>query len=31
VEQFTIAVTREGQIKMSWDKTQYSVSFKVQK
>jgi hypothetical protein len=31
VEQFTIAVTREGQIKLSWDKTQYSVSFKVQK
>jgi len=31
LEQFTIAVTRDGQIKMSWDKTQYSVSFTVQK
>ena len=31
VEEFTIAVTRDGQIKLSWDKTQYSVSFKVQK
>jgi hypothetical protein len=31
VEEFTIAITREGQIKLSWDKTQYSVSFKVQK
>jgi len=31
VEQFTMAVTRDGQIKMSWDKTQYSVSFTAQK
>ena len=31
VEEFTIAVSRDGQIKMSWDKTQYSVSFTVQK
>jgi DUF2911 family protein len=31
VEEFTMAVTRDGQIKMSWDKTQYSVSFTVQK
>lgn len=31
VEEFTIAVTRDGQIKMSWDKTQYSVAFKVEK
>jgi len=31
VEEFTMAVTRDGQLKMSWDKTQYSVSFTVQK
>jgi len=31
VEQFTMAVTRGGDLKMSWDKTQYSVSFTVQK
>jgi len=31
VEEFTMAVTRDGQIKMSWDKTAYSVSFTVQK
>jgi hypothetical protein len=31
VEEFTMAVTRDGQIKMSWDKTQYSVSFTAQK
>jgi hypothetical protein len=31
VEQFTMAVTRNGEIKMSWDKSQYSVSFTVQK
>jgi len=31
VEQFTMAVTRDGQLKMSWDKIQYSVSFTVQK
>jgi len=31
VEEFTMAVTRDGQIKMSWDKTAYSVAFTVQK
>lgn len=31
VEEFTMAVTRDGQIKMSWDKTQYSVAFTVPK
>lgn len=31
VEQFTMTITREGELKMSWDKTQYSVSFTVQK
>lgn len=31
VEEFTMTVTRDGQLKMSWDKTQYSVSFTVQK
>ena len=31
VEQFTMAVTRNGEIKMSWDKTQYSVTFTTQK
>jgi hypothetical protein len=31
VEEFTINVTRDGHIKLSWDKTQYSASFKVQK
>src|SRR6185312_1506339 len=27
VEQFTMAVSRNGEISMSWDKTKYSVSF----
>jgi hypothetical protein len=31
VEEFTMAITRDGELKMSWDKTQYSVSFTVQK
>lgn len=31
VEEFTMAVTREGELTMSWDKTKYSVSFTVQK
>jgi len=31
VEQFTMAVTRNGELSMSWDKTKYSVSFTVQK
>ncbi len=31
VEEFTMAVTRTGDIKLSWDKTQYSVSFTAQK
>jgi len=31
VEEFTMTVTRDGELKMSWDKTQYSVSFTVQK
>jgi len=31
VDQFTMAITRTGELKMSWDKTQYSVSFTVQK
>src|ERR1700742_4394149 len=31
VEEFTIAVTRDGHIKLSWDKTQYSVAFTAQK
>jgi hypothetical protein len=31
VEQFTMAVTQQGQLKMMWDKTQYSVSFTTQK
>lgn len=31
VEEFTMAVTKDGQLKMSWDKTQYSVPFTVQK
>jgi hypothetical protein len=31
VEEFTIAVTRDGQIKLSWDKTQYSASFTASK
>ncbi|HWD92529.1 MAG TPA: DUF2911 domain-containing protein [Verrucomicrobiae bacterium] len=31
VEEFTMTVTRDGELKMSWDKTQYSVRFTVQK
>jgi hypothetical protein len=31
VEEFTMAVSRNGEISMSWDKTKYSVSFKVAK
>ena len=31
VEQFTIAVARNGELSMSWDKIKYSVSFKVAK
>jgi hypothetical protein len=31
VEQFTMAVTRNGELKMSWDNLQYSVSYTVQK
>jgi len=31
VEEFTIAVSRDGQIKLSWDKTQYSASFTASK
>jgi hypothetical protein len=31
VDQFTMAVTRSGDLKMSWDNVQYSVSFTVQK
>ena len=31
VEEFTMTITRDGELKMSWEKTQYSVSFTVQK
>jgi len=31
VDQFTMAVTKAGELKMSWDKIQYSVSFTVPK
>jgi hypothetical protein len=31
VEEFTMAVSRNGELSMSWDKTKYSVSFKVAK
>jgi len=31
VDQFTMAVTKDGQLKMMWETTQYSVPFTVQK
>ena len=31
VDQFTMAVTKNGELKMMWEKTQYSVAFTVQK
>jgi hypothetical protein len=31
VEEFTMSVSRNGERSMSWDKTKYSVSFKVAK